>query len=183
MIWLISIFGNPERVAEVGALGRLAVVLTILGSIAGDIVFPAFVRIQNPSIIRKRYFQIVFAFAAVSASLIAVIALFPGPILAVLGSQYSHLRSEAVLMAISAVIGTIEGVLWGLNISRAWITSPMKYIPFDIAVLVVLIRLFNLSTVRGVLMVSIFSSLPSIIWCMWFAMLSIKRLEASTPAQ
>jgi len=89
---------NADRVADVGALGRLAVVFSILGAVTSEILFPAFARVQSAQMVRRRYLQIVFAYAAISGLLIGVVALFPGQVLAVLGSRYSHLHTEGLLM-------------------------------------------------------------------------------------
>ena len=178
-VWLISIFGNADSVADVGALGRLAVVFSVLGALTSEILFPAFARIQSAQMLRKRYFQLVFSFTAVSALLVGLVAIFPGQVLAVLGSRYSHLQTEGILMAISSVLGAIAGLVWGMNGSRAWIVSPVKFIPFAIAIQVVLVYFLNLSTVRGVLVLSIFSTLPSIAWAVSFALLRMSRLQAN----
>jgi O-antigen/teichoic acid export membrane protein len=179
-VWLISIFGTADRVADVGALGRLAVVFSIFGSLTSEILFPAFARIQSAKIIRKRYFQMLLSFSAVSSLFVGVVALFPGQVLSVLGSRYSHLQTEGVLMAISSVLGAIAGLTWGLNASRAWVVSPMKFIPFAIAVQVVLVYFLDLSTVRGVLILSILSTVPSMVWAIWFSILRINKFEEST---
>jgi O-antigen/teichoic acid export membrane protein len=178
-VWLISIFGNADSVADVGALSRLAVVFSILGALTFEVLFPAFARIQSAPMVRKRYLQIIFAFAGISASVIGVVALFPAQVLAVLGSQYSHLQTEGILMAVSSVLGAIAGLTWGLNASRAWIVPPMKFIPFAFAIQVVLVYFLNLSTVKGVVELSIFSTVPSIAWAVCFALLRINKLETS----
>jgi hypothetical protein len=177
-VWLISIFGNADSVADVGALSRLAVVFSIMGSLTSEILFPAFARIQNAQVLRKRYFQIVLLFAGISSLLIGVVALFPGQVLWVLGSRYSHLHTEGILMATSSVLGAITGLVWGLNTSRAWIVSPAKFIPFSLAVQVVLVYFLNLSTVRGVVMLSILSAIPSLVWFVWFSILRMNKLVA-----
>lgn len=178
-VWLISVFGNADSVADVGALGRLAVVFSILGSLTSEILFPAFARIQNARMLRRRYLQIVLSFAALSAALVAVVAVFPGQVLAVLGSQYSHLQTEGILMAVSTVLGAIAGLTWGLNSSRAWIVSPVKFIPLTIALQVVLVYFLNLSTVRGVLVLSILSTVPSIGLAGWFASVQMRTMQLS----
>ena len=178
-VWLISIFGTASGVADVGALTRLAVVFSVLGSLTSEILFPAFARIQSPRILRKRYFQIILSFAGMSALMIGVVAIFPGQVLAVLGSRYSHLRTEAILMAISGVLGAFGGLVWGLNSSRAWIVSPAKFIPFTLATQCMLVYFLNLSTVRGVLMFSILGAIPSIIWTVCFSIGHIRAFQAS----
>jgi len=178
-VWLISIFGNADSVADVGALSRLAVVFSVLGALSSEIVFPAFARIQDARVIRRRFFQIVLIGVGMSSLLIVVVALFPGQVLSVLGTRYSHLHAEGILMAISSVLGVFGGLVWGLNTSRAWIVPPMKFIPFSLAVQAVLVYFLNLSTVRGVLIFSIISSIPVLVWAIWFSLIHIHRLQAS----
>jgi len=175
-VWLISIFGNADGVADIGALGRLAVVFSILGALTSELLFPAFARLQSAHLLRKRYFQIVFVYTAISGALIGLVALFPGQVLSVLGSRYSHLHEEGVLMAISSVLGALSGLVWGLNAARAWIVSPMKFISFSVAIQVGLVYFLKLSTVRGVIIFSILCAIPSIVWSVWFSILRMNRL-------
>ena len=179
MVWLISIFGNAERVAEVGALSRLAVVFSILSALMSDLLFPAFARTQHPAMVRLRYLQILIVFLTISGSLIAMVALFPSQVLSVLGSRYSGLHREGVLMAVSTVLGTLAGVTWSLNTTRAWIVPAALYIPAALALQVVLIHFLDLSTVRGVLTLSIFTAVPDAAWAIGLAALRIRRLQAT----
>jgi hypothetical protein len=167
-IWMISIFGNADSVADVGALGRLSVVFTILATLTAEVVFPAFARIQNAQLLRRRYYQIIAGYVAVSALLVGAVALFPRQVIWILGSRYHGLQTEVIFMACSAVLGSLYGVVWGLTITRAWIVSPLKFIPATIAVQAALVFALNLSTVRGVLLFSIFSTIPGIVWLVWF---------------
>ena len=78
-------------------------------------------------------------------------------------------------MACSAVLGSLYGVVWGLTITRAWIVSPLKFIPATIAVQAALVFALNLSTVRGVLLFSIFSTIPGIVWLVWFGVSKMRE--------
>jgi len=169
-VWLISVFGNSESVANVGALGRLVVVFSLLSTVMIEVVLPAFARIQSGNQLRRRYFQIIFGYLAISALSMGVVAMFPGQILSILGRQYSDLRSDGVLMAACAVVSTISGLLWAINSSRAWIVSPAVLIPCTIAVQAVLASVLDLSTVRGVLLLTMYSWVPSIVLSVWLAM-------------
>jgi O-antigen/teichoic acid export membrane protein len=176
-VWLIGIFGNADGLADIGALGRLAVVFSVLGALTSELLFPAFARIQNPHLLRKRYLQIVLTFIAISALLTALVAIFPEQILSVLGNRYSHLHSEGVLMTISSVLGATAALVWGLNTARAWIVSPIKFISFSVAIQIVLVFFLKLSTVRGVLMFSILCVIPGIVWSVCFSFLRINRMQ------
>src|SRR6185436_16472202 len=59
-VFLISVFGNQAAsVAEVGALGRLAMIFTVMGQVLTNIFVPAFARCQNKGQLRIQYFLIV----------------------------------------------------------------------------------------------------------------------------
>jgi hypothetical protein len=178
-VWLISIFGNADRVADVGALSRLAVVFSILGSLTNELVFPAFARIQVPAMLRRRYLQIVFGFSVLCGLMIAVVAIFPDQVLSVLGGQYKHLHAEGILMAVSTVLGAIAGLTWGLNAARAWIVPPMTYILVTIALQALLVKFVDFSTVRGVLYFSILSGIFSLVWSMSFALMRIHQQKTA----
>jgi O-antigen/teichoic acid export membrane protein len=169
-VWLISVFGNSENVANVGALGRLVAAFALLSSVMIEVVLPAFARIRSIHQLRKRYFQIVSGYLAISGLSVAVIAMFPSQVLSVLGRQYSDLRSDGILMAACAVVATVAGLLWAINSSRAWIVSPAILIPCTIAVQAICASMLNLSTVRGVLLLSMYSWVPSIVLSVWLAM-------------
>jgi O-antigen/teichoic acid export membrane protein len=169
-VWLISVFGNSESVANVGALGRLVAVFALLSTVMIEVVLPAFARLRSANQLRQRYFQILFGYSAISALSLGVVAMFPGQILSVLGRQYSDLRSDGILMAACAVVSTISGLLWAINSSRAWIVSPAVLIPCTIAVQATLASILDLSTVRGVLLLTMYSWVPSIVLSLWLAM-------------
>jgi O-antigen/teichoic acid export membrane protein len=180
-VWLISIFGSADNVANIGALGRLAMVFMIVSSVSVEVVLPAFSRIQSATQLRRRFFQIVFGYFAISTLLMGVIIAFPRQILSILGSQYANLQSEGILMAASAIVTAIAGLLWTVNAARAWIVPPHILIPCTIVLQVVLVMILDLSTVRGVLLFSIYSGLPSIILSMWWAVRRMWELPVASP--
>ncbi|PWT86455.1 MAG: hypothetical protein C5B58_01370 [Acidobacteria bacterium] len=176
-VWLISLFGNSDNVANVGALGRLAMVFSVLSSVSGDLVLPAFARIQSPGQIRRRYFHIVFGYLAISVLLILGAAIFSKEILSILGSQYSGLYREGALVAASAVVGAMAGLLWAVNAARAWIVPPHLLIPCTVALQAFLAATLHLSTVRGALLFSLYTWVPSIILSVWYAMKKMHELQ------
>jgi O-antigen/teichoic acid export membrane protein len=168
-VWLISIFGNAESVANIGALGRLAVAFTLLSSISGEVVLPAFARIQSVQHLKQRYCQIVAGYFAISVLSVAAVAIFPKQILSILGHQYSGLSSEGILMAASAVASATAGLLWAINSARAWIVPPALLIPCTIVVQIAMISFLDLSTVKGVLLFTTYTWVPSIVLSVWLA--------------
>jgi len=163
-IFLISFFGTQaSSVAEVGALGRLAMIFGVLSNLLTNVFVPAFARCQSPRRLRWQYAGVVSAVGGFSLLLIASAALFPGVFLAVLGGKYAHLERELLLMVGGAVASALINTLWAMNASRAWIAGSWLYIPLTLATQAALIPFTDFSTVRGVLLFNILSSLPNLL--------------------
>ena len=60
--WLISIFGTTDNLAQVGALGRLAVILNVFTAMFSTLVIPRFARLVNDrKLLIYRFLQIQFS--------------------------------------------------------------------------------------------------------------------------
>src|SRR5207302_6180343 len=162
-VWLISIFGNTQNIAEVGALGRLSVVFSIITAVMSTIVLPSFARCQSASELRRRYFQVVGWFVLFGLGLIAASAIFPGQVLWILGSKYAHLRNELLLMMIMSAFNALIAAMWSLNATKAWIKYSWLNIPSVILTQVVLLLIVNVSTVQGVISFGALSLVPTFI--------------------
>ena len=163
-IFLIGFFGrNINSVAEVGALGRLAMVFTVLTHLLTNVFGPAFARCQDPRRLRWQYAAIVGAVTGFSVLLVASAVLFPGAFLFVLGGKYAHLEHELVLIVSGAVVGALTGTFWTLNASKAWIAGSWLYIPLTLAAQIALIPVTDFSSVRSVLMFNLLSAVPNLL--------------------
>lgn len=178
-VWLISIFGSTQSIAEIGALGRLAMVFGIASSILGHIVYPRFVRVQEPQVLWRRYWQILGIYTLFGASLVTVVGVFPREVLWLLGKQYAHLESEVLLMVLSSVLNAMVTTMYGLNASRAWILPAWIAIPAGIITQGTLIVLLDISTVSGVLWLQILSTFPGMLLNVGLTMRGIFRWKES----
>ncbi|MFL6210399.1 MAG: polysaccharide biosynthesis protein [Pyrinomonadaceae bacterium] len=161
-VWLVAFFGNAQKVAEVGALGRLSVVFTVVGAVMTSIVLPGFARCQESRRLLRLYLRIVGCFCLFGALLVALAALFPDQLLWVLGSKYAHLKNELVLMMGLSALSAVVGAMWSLNTARAWIRYSWLNIPGVLITQAVLLLLINVSTIEGVLLFGILSLLPTV---------------------
>jgi hypothetical protein len=162
-VFLISFFGRASSVAEVGALGRLAMIFAVMGNLLTNVFAPAFARCQSPRRLRWQYVGIVGSVAAFSLAVVLAAAFFPRAFLFVLGSKYGHLDKELVLMVGSAVASAFTGTLWALNSSRAWITGSWLYIPLTLATQAAMIPLTDFSSVSSVLVFNLASAIPNLL--------------------
>ncbi len=163
-VFLISFFGHQANsVAEVGALGRLAMIFAVLSNLLTNVFAPAFARCQSPRRLRWQYAGIVGAVAGFCLVVLGAAANFPHAFLYVLGSKYSHLEHELVLMVAGAVASVLTGTFWALNSSKAWVAGSWLYIPLTLATQVALIPFTDFTTVRGVLIFNLISALPNLL--------------------
>jgi O-antigen/teichoic acid export membrane protein len=177
-IWLISIFGNVRRVAEVGALGRIGMIFAILVSTTSAVIVPRFARCQDPVRLRSLYALILLGFAGVILMGTVISWLMPGALLWLLGPQYSQLGDLVWLAVLAAGTSALAGVLYGLNINKGWIPPAAVVIPAEIITQLVLCFSFDLSSVRGILLISVFAPvIPSLI----NLLVGLRRLKLVTP--
>ncbi len=159
-IWLASIFGAASTVAAAGALGRLAMIMSVLSSAFSILVVPRFARIPaaDQSLILRRYWQSQGMFAAACALPIMALALFPEPALALLGPHYAGLAREAVLMAVCTAVGMMSGVAYVLGTARGVVAPPWVMLPYCIVGQIALILLIPLDSLAGVIWIGVLST-------------------------
>ena len=162
-VFLISIFANRvSSVAEVGALGRLAMIFAVLSNLLTNVFIPAFARCQRTGKLRLIYAGVIGGVTAFGAGVICLAVLFPTQFLFILGNSYTHLQGELLLMVAGAVLNAIAGAMWGLNSAKGWISGSWMYIPATLITQVALIPFVDFSSVAGVLLFNLVSAVPSL---------------------
>lgn len=178
-VFLISFFGKQAtEVAEVGALGRLAMISAVLMSTLTNILVPAFARCQDKAKLRILYVLIAGGVALFSLSVLGAAALFPDQFLFILGNRYTHLHRELVLMVGGSVFIAFGSTLWMLNSSKAWINGSWLYIPLTLVTQIALIPFTDFSSVAGVLTFNLISTVPAVLLNLW---LSYRGFRSLTP--
>jgi O-antigen/teichoic acid export membrane protein len=179
-VFLISVFGRTQNIAEVGALGRLGVLFALVSSVMAGIVQPRFSRAQDGKTLRKIYVLTLLGYAALSLGIMALALALPDAFLWILGEQYRHLRGEVGTMALSAVIAGGTGILYGMNTARAWMKGAWISIPVVILAQIGLLFVLDVSTVHGVILLG---ALPLIPGSMPFLYRAYRELIAFGPPQ
>jgi hypothetical protein len=163
-VFLISVFGRQvSSIAEVGALGRLAMIFAVLSHLLANVFAPAFARCQDAAKLRWQYGGVVGAVTAFSLLILGTALFFPSAFLFVLGGKYSHLDRELLLMVGGAIISALAATLWSLNAAKAWIAGSWLYIPLTLATQIALIPLTDFGSVPGVLIFNLISAIPSLL--------------------
>jgi O-antigen/teichoic acid export membrane protein len=163
-VFLISFFARrTSSVAEVGALGRLAMIFAILSNLLTNVFVPAFARCQSARKLRWLYAAIIGGVSAFSLMVLCGAGLFPDQFLFVLGSKYAHLHRELLVMVAGAVLSALTGTFWALNASKAWVAGSWLYIPLTLATQIALIPYTDFSSVMGVLTFNLISAIPNLL--------------------
>jgi O-antigen/teichoic acid export membrane protein len=163
-IFLISFFAHRvSAVAEVGALGRLAMIFTVLSNLLANVFVPAFARCHERRKLRWLYAAIAGVVVAFSLVVLLAAEFFPREFLFILGNKYAHLHRELLLMVGGAVAGALTGTFWALNAAKAWITGSWLYIPLTLVTQIALIPYTDFSSVSGVLIFNLLSSIPNLL--------------------
>ncbi len=160
-VWILTVFGTVESVAQVGALGRLAVALSLISSVFSSLALPRFARLARLATVRRWYALIMGGMTAVGVAIVAGALLFPRVILAVLGPHYQGLDRELVWVVGASAISLVSAASYLLNSSRGWIRGIWLGVPATLAAQIALATSVDLSTVQGaVLMQASASAAP-----------------------
>ena len=177
-IWLISIFGNTTSLAQLGALGRISALLAILGTITWIIVVPRFAKLPMVKIIvLKRFVQILGLLIVLLCFIVIFVYIFPTPILWLLGDAYKGLPYELLLSIISSCIGLLGGIVFNLYSSRGWAISPTLSISINVASIVILASIIDLSSIKGILFLNIGVNLIGFLQTLFFSIFKINQLK------
>lgn len=160
---LISLFGNVNNIAAIGALGRIGVIFSIMNSVVIGIVVPNFSRCQSRDRLVYLYWQIIGVACLFSITLFSITLVFPSQILWILGSQYAHLEVELNYMMFSSLLFFIVNTMWSINSAKAWISKIWLQIPGTLICQMVSILTLDLSTLKGAIIFGMSPLIPGFI--------------------
>lgn len=177
-IWIISIFGNATSIAQIGALGRITSVLSLLMVVFSILIVPRFARIQNqPQKLLRHYSEILFSFLIIFLFLVGFISLFSDQILWVLGNNYKDLNNELILLIIGSSLTMIMAAALALYLSRGWILTYYISISASLFPIISGCYFFDISTLKGILHLNIFVALVQMVLHVFYGYYKIIKLK------
>lgn len=173
-IWLVSVFGNTSSLAQLGALSRVSVMLSIFNVIIATLIIPRFAKLRlNKYLLFNRFLQIMGLLLVLTSVIVLAVYLFPSPILWLLGDAYKDLQFELLLSIISSCIGLLVGVVFNLYSSRGWAMSPVLSISINLVSIIVFAKLLDLNSLKGILFLNIALGLVSLLQTVLFCTYNI----------
>jgi hypothetical protein len=158
-------------------LGRISALFLVTQSVFSNILMPRFSVLKDKADMRKRYGQYVLMMLCIVAVFLGTAALFPALMLSVLGGKYSGLHGELLLVVGSTSLYVIEGLLYTLNMSRAWISPSWIQVVVTLGLQAILLCFVSIDSISRVV---IFSSIsPAVSMCVYAvsAIIHFRRMK------
>lgn len=156
VIWILSVFGNANELASIGALGRFSILIGLFTSVLSTLFVPRFSRLEeNKSKIIKAFFVFQILLFLFTGFVMLVVFLFPTQMLWILGASYSGLSTELFLILLSNCIGLITSMTGQLIGSRGHFLNPILVIAMNLGTVTAAFFIWDLSTLQGILYYSI----------------------------
>jgi O-antigen/teichoic acid export membrane protein len=127
--WLAAYYGSVVNVAEVGALGRIGVLIGVISGFTGTVFIPRLIAISDDALFIKRYLQWWVVMLVIGGIMMMFVWVYPEALLFLLGNSYSGLHMELIVVAATAVVWTWNGYVYGVNRARGWVKR-QEYILF-----------------------------------------------------
>jgi O-antigen/teichoic acid export membrane protein len=177
-IWLLSFFGSTISVAQVGALGRLAVILSIFNVLFSTLAVPRFARLHTSrELLIAKYSQIQAGVIGLSICIVGVTWMYHSQVLWLLGNAYQHLGTELLLNIIGCCLTLIAGLSFSLYTSRGWVIKPVVSIPINIVAVTLGIVFLDIATLKGILMLNIVVASCQIVMNNIFVLLKLMSIN------
>lgn len=163
-VWLVALFSSTESVAQIGALARLMMVLTVVRLSIEMVIVPRYARLPAvKKVIILRFFQVLGLIALLGTAIVGAVYLLPDLFLWILGDKYSDLQHEVVIMTMGNCLMLISGVAHMMSSSRGIIPNPYLFIATTIVGQVLLLAfVVDYTTLSGVLWFAVFSAMVNI---------------------
>jgi O-antigen/teichoic acid export membrane protein len=158
IVWLAATFGPARNIAEVGALGRLGLVVGIFSNLTGVVFLPRLARISDERLFRSRYFQFGGLLLATALAMLGAAAVLPEAFLWLLGEHYTGLRRELLLVVAGSGLTLLGGYAVAVNLARSWNRWEGLAVGALILVQAVLAAVLPLGTTSGVLLFNLWTA-------------------------
>src|SRR4030095_382240 len=103
-VFLVSLFGTASMLAEVGAFGRLAMVLIVVDGVTNVLLFPAIARAPMGPRLGAIVAQAHVAYFAMSAAVLLTAFFFPQYWILLLGKQYASMTPLVWMVFMASIV-------------------------------------------------------------------------------
>ncbi len=161
-LFLIAFFGRAAGIAGLGALSRLGQVFVLLTQMTPVLIEPYFARLPRTRL-KRNYVGLLLIEVLICGVITGLVRFFPEPLLWILGPKYSGLHYEVFLLIVVSSLGYLYTVFWVVNNACRFVYwwNSFAIIILTLGIQVIFIWKADLSTIRGVLTMSLCASVAN----------------------
>jgi hypothetical protein len=160
-VWIAAALGATSLVAEIGALGRVATVFTVVQMTLGMLAIPRFARLAADATQLQwlRYVHFQLGTLAACAALCTAVVLAAPAIRWIFGPEYASIGDRQFLLtALGSTASTLNMLAWGLATARGIVTPAWLVLPYCVLWRVLLVLVLPLDTLDGLLTLAIIAA-------------------------
>jgi O-antigen/teichoic acid export membrane protein len=160
-VFLVSLFGTSTMMAEVGAFGRLSMVLMVVDRVTNILLFPVIARAPQGARLRSILLQAHLAYLGMMALVLLTSVLFPHYWILLLGKQYGSMEPLVWMVFVSSILMNASGFAFRTLAVRGATAGQSFSILVTLATQVLYLWLVGVSDLRSVLGFAIATSVAN----------------------
>ncbi len=169
LAWLALSYGSIRNVAEISALGRIGILFTALSGFIGSVFIPSLIQVKEKTLLRRIFLKGAFITFMLGVLMTIITFIMKDKILAIIGSNYSSLTSELLVVVITAIFWVWNGYLYSFNRAKGWVKNQHYSLILLIIAQLGMIKIFDLSITINLLIFSAITAFILIIFQIFIA--------------
>ncbi|TPG28583.1 hypothetical protein EAH82_07200 [Variovorax guangxiensis] len=150
-VFIVSLFGTSAMLAEVGALGRIAMMLVVFDRVAAMLLFPVIARAPDGERLATMVVRAHLAYVGIMSVVFLSALLLPDYWILLLGKQYAAQAPVLWMAFLSTLLMNSAGFAFSTLVSRGHTVRQTYIIPFVLLVQVSYLAVFGVADLRAVL--------------------------------
>lgn len=151
VVFLVSLFGTSNMMAEVGAFARLAMVLTVVDRVTNILLFPVIARAPAGARLRTILLQAHVAYLSMMALMLLTAFWFPHYWIVLLGQQYRDMAPLVWMVFLASILMSASGFAFRTLAVRGATAGQSYSIAVTLVVQAAYLWLFGVADLRAVL--------------------------------
>lgn len=153
-ILLCAWFASTERVADIGALGRLGVLFSIFQAFVASYTLPELAKARTPQHVLQQAFRTLGAAILLTLPILFWAAMHPPSLLWILGPNYAELTEYLLPFLLAGATGQLAAVVYQVCTARAWVALNRYYVALALPFQALLLYTLDLRQIENVILFS-----------------------------
>jgi O-antigen/teichoic acid export membrane protein len=147
---LLTIFTDLNEIANVTAVGRIAIMLAVINTTINGLAMPAVAKTQDLRKLRKLFSLILVIYVLILGTVLFCTYAFPESILWIIGDQYKGLREILFISMLGTCFSQLVGFMWNFISTNGWVKYHWLYTPLTILNQIILFAFLDLHDVNNI---------------------------------